>query len=326
MGATDPGSKVREGGTADDSGAGQGDSGAAEDVSAGAAAAAAGGFPPVPPPPVGFRGGLEWAGPGAGSAFAPVQVEAGKPRSRGGLYISLAVAGFLVIAAGTAGSVVALGSPQGGPASAQAAAAPASAVPSPSASATAPATTAPVVVPTVAPSPTASVKGWVNDGSHTGDLRFFLLPIPANGQPINDTTGTLESLKQLSQEMESPSQGLTDLKSWSCTGGAIREYRSSDGTLVITTELLHFADGSDAAGWFSGFSFTGGKSFSVPQVPDSKGWAFAPSGGDSYGSVHGYGYDGDVMYEIDIVGPGNIPHSDLIPLMQRERKLLSTGH
>lgn len=309
MGATDPGSKVRGDGTADDSGEGQGDS---ADGGSGTQSA-------VP---------QEWGGPGVGSAFAPVQVGTGKPRSRMALTVSLAVTAFLVVAAGTAGTVVALGSPQGGSDSVQAAApqASASAAPRPSATAPAPATSAPVVVPTVAPSPTPTVKGWVDNGSHTGDLRFFLLPVPADGQPISDTTGSLESLKQLSQEMEDPSQGLSDLKSWSCTGGATRQYRSSDDTWTVTTELLHFADGSDAAGWYSGFSFSGGKSFSVPQVPHSGGWEFDPSGDDTYGSIHGYGYDGDVMYEIDIEGPGKVPHSLLIPLMQRERTLLSTGH
>jgi hypothetical protein len=321
MGATDPESGVREGEPGDNSAAGRRDS--AEDVKpdAGAAVDPVGtvpGYPPVPPPPAGFQ-------PQAGWAFAPVEVGAGRPRSRVALYVSLAVAGFLVIAAGTAGTVVALGSPQGG-ASVQAAAPQASATPRPSASVAAPATTAPIVVPTVAPSPTATIRGSVDDGTHSGDLRFFLLPIPADGQPINDTSGSLESLKQLSQEMANPSQGLTDLKSWSCTGGAVREYRSSDGTLTITTELLHFDDESDSSGWFSGISFSGGSTFSVPQVPDSGGWELDPSGGDIYGSIRGYGYDGDVMYQIEIIGTGTLPHSLLVPLMQRERKLLSTGH
>ena len=286
----------------------------------------AAGYPPVPPPPPGFQARQVWGASPAVPAFAPVPVGTAKARSRVALYVSLAVAGFLVIAAGTAGTVVALGSPQGGSVSVQAAAPKVAATPSPSATAAAPATTAPVVVPTIAPSPTSSVKGSVDDGSHSGDLRFFLLPIPDGAQPIDDATGSLESLKQLSQNMDDPSQGLADLKSWNCTGGAFRAYRSSDATMTITTELLHFADGSDASGWFSGFRYEGGSSFSVSQVPDSGGWEFDPSGGDTFGSLHGYGYDGDVMYEIDIDGPGKIPHSLLIPLMQRERKLLSTGH
>jgi len=277
---------------------------------------APGAMPPVPPPPPGYR-------PGPGPAFAPVPVAEGKSRSRMGVYVSLAVVGFLATVAGTAGTVVALGSPGGG--SVQAAAPVLTATPSPPVT-TAPATTAPVVVPTVAPAPTAVVHGSVSDGTHSGDLRFFLLPIPDGAQPINDATGTLESLGAISQEMADPSQGLAELKSWNCTGGAVRQYRSSDGTLTIRTELLKFSDSGDAGGWFSGLHFDNGTAFSIPGVDNSNGWAFDPSGAATYGRITGVGYSGDVMYEIDIDGQGKVDHALLAPLMRREQQLLSTGH
>lgn len=312
MGATDPGSRPLEG----DFQAGEADSTHGGDVTA---------LPPVPAPPVppGFGAGPGWVGPGTGTAFAPVAVAERTSRSRVGVYVSLAVVGFLVIVAGTAGTVVALGSPRGG--TAQAAAPVLTATPSPSATA-APATTAPVVVPTVAPSPTATVHGSVSDGTHSGDLRFFLLPLPDGAQPISDATGTLESLGDISKEMASPSQGLADLKSWNCTGGAVRQYRSSDGTLTIRIELLKFEDSGDAGGWFSGLHFDNGTAFSIPGVDNTSGWAFDPSGADTYGRVTGVGYEGDVMFEIDINGQGKIDHSLLTPLMQREQRLLRTGH
>ena len=327
MGATDPGSRPDEGGAADGSGTPSGPPLVPPPVPP---------MPPVPPPPAAWAAAVPPAGPAAGQplgpplgqAFAPVLTPADhRPRSRVTLYTSLAVAGFLAITAATAGTVVALGSPGGGPA---AAAAPTvTAAPSPSATPTptpAPATSAPIVVPTVAPAPTSTVRGTVNDGTHSGDLRFFLLPIPDGGQPINDATGTLETLGVISQEMADPKQGLSALKSWSCSGGAVREYRSSDATLTIRTELLHFDDSADADGWFQGFSFSNGTPFSISGVDDTKGWAFDPSGGSGYGSITGVGYDGDVMYEIDINGQGKLDRSLLTPLMQRERQLLRTGH
>ena len=278
-----------------------------------------GGYPMVPPPPAAFQ--QQW---GAGmQPPAPA-----KPRSRTTMYASLAVVGFLAIVAGTAGTVVAVGKPGGS--SAQAASVPsarathsAPASPSPTA---APTTPAPVVVPTVAPSPTSTVHGSVDGDSHTGDLRFFLLPIPAGGQVIGDADGTTESVSTLSKEMSDPSQGLGALKSWNCTGGAIREYRSPDGTLTITTELKHFDSDSDASGWVSGLTFGHATSFSVPGIGDATGWAYDPSDPTGYGNIIGVSHDGDVEYEINISGTGKIAHSLLLPLMKREEQLLSTGH
>lgn len=278
-----------------------------------------GGYPMVPPPPAAFQ--QQW---GAG-AQPPAPV---KPRSRTAMYTSLAVVGFLAIVAGTAGTVVAVGKPGGS--STQAASAPsarathsAPASPSPTA---APTTPAPVVVPTIAPSPTSTVHGSVDGDSHTGDLRFFLLPIPAGGQVIGDADGTTESLSTLSKEMADPSQGLSALNSWNCTGGAIREYRSPDGTLTITTELKHFDSDSDASGWVSGLSFGKATSFSIPGIGDATGWAYDPSDPTGYGNIIGVSHDGDVEYEINISGTGKIAHSLLLPLMKREEQLLSTGH
>lgn len=278
-----------------------------------------GGYPMVPPPPAAYQ--QQW---GAG-AQPPAPA---KPRSRTAMYTSLAVVGFLAIVAGTAGTVVAVGKPGG--TSTQAASAPsarathsAPASPSPTA---APTTPAPVVVPTIAPSPTSTVHGSVDGDSHTGDLRFFLLPIPAGGQVIGDPDGTTESLSTLSKEMSDPSQGLSALNSWNCTGGAIREYRSPDGTLTITAELKHFDSDSDASGWVSGLTFGKATSFSIPGIGDATGWAYDPSDPTGYGNIIGVSHDGDVEYEINVSGTGKIAHSLLLPLMKREEQLLGTGH
>jgi hypothetical protein len=271
-------------------------------------------YPPIPPPPA-----LQ------AQVQAQVQPPApDRPRSRTALYTSLAVAGFLVIVAGTAGTVVALGRPGVSSAQAGAAATPSVrpvVVATPTATATVKA-----VVPTVAPAPVSTVKGSVSGDSHSGDLRFFLLPVPSGAQVIGDPDGTSESLQDLADEMNDPSQGLTNLKSWNCSGGADRQYRSSDGTLTIRTELLHFDDDSDASGWASGFRFTDGTSFSVPGIGDAQGRAFDPSDAEGAGSIVGWSHDGDVMYEIEIDGVGRIDRSLLGPLMRREEQLLSTGH
>ncbi|QMU74489.1 hypothetical protein GXW83_00470 [Streptacidiphilus sp. PB12-B1b] len=286
-------------------------------------AAAAPVYPPTPPPPPGYQ--QLWGAPAAPAVPAAPP----KPRSRVGRYASLAVAGFLVIAAASAGVTVAVGSPGG---SSQAAAparptAPLSPAPGRTPTPTAaPSSSAPIVVPTVAPAPATTVKGTVSGDSHSGDLRFFLLPLPSGAQPINDVDGTKESLSVLSKEMADPSQGLADLRSWNCVGGATREYRSSDGTLTVRTELLHFGDSADADGWYSGLRFGSGTSFSVPGLDDAKGWAFDPSDSEGFGSITGVSHVGDVMFQIDIDGTGKIDHSLLTPLMKREAQLLRTGH
>jgi hypothetical protein len=266
-----------------------------------------GAFPPVPPPPPGYQ---PW----------PVQPQASGPRSRKPVYLALAVAGWLVVAAGTATTVVAVGS---GDTATVAAAAPA-----PSASATpssTPSSAAPSPTPTVAPTPTSNVKGWVTGSTHHGDLRFFLLPVPADAAAYGNLDGDRLSVSELAKELGNPTTSKRILNDYGAGGGATRTYRTNDGTLTVMTELIQFDGPGHAGDWVSGMTFDKATSFTVGGIQAAQGFALDPTGSDTNGQLIGISHVGDVEYEITVEGTGKLAHSLLTPLMQREEQRLSSG-
>lgn len=266
-------------------------------------------FPPVPPPPPGYQ--------------LPVpQAQPSGPRSRKPLYLSLAVAGWLVVAAGTATTVVAVGSDGGG--STVAAATP---LPSASATPSAAATTAaPTPTQTVAPTPTSTVKGWLSGHNHAGDLRFFLLPVPDDAAAYGNPDGDSLSVTALSKTFDNPSTSKRILNDYGCSGGAFRSYRTNDGNFTVKTQLIRFDGSGHASDWVTGLSFGKGNSFDVAGIQAAQGHAFDPTSSDSTGELVGISHVGDVEYEITVIGTGKLAHSLLTPLMQREEKRLTTGH
>jgi hypothetical protein len=247
-----------------------------------------------------------------------------KPRARTALYGSLAVAGMLAIATATGTAVYALGSPSGGSAPAQAAAVPRptatggaqSASPVPTATATA----------TAAPAPSSTVKGYVNGTVHSGDIRYFLLPVPADAGAFGDADGTSQTCSQIAATLSDPGTARTVLKQLGCSGGAERTYQTDDNAFTVSVQLIHFDSDGDAGQWVEGMTFTGGNTFTIPGVSNAQGVALNPPSSADTGDLQGLSHLGDMEYEIDIQGVGAVPHSMLTQLMQQEEKLLTTGH
>jgi hypothetical protein len=245
------------------------------------------------------------------------------PGPRKGRRVALAVACWLVIAAGTATGVLLVG--DGGGTTQAAAAALPSASASPSAAAT---TSAPVVVPTptAAPSPSSTVKGSVNGSTHSGDLRFFLLPVPSDAEAYGNADGDKMSVADIAKTLGNPTTSKQILNQYGCTGGAYRSYRSNDGTVTVDTQLMHFDSSGHAGDWVSGLTFGKGKEFSVSGIDNGRGIAFDPTTDGGDGELLGISHVGDVEYEITVSGTGKLAHSLLTPLMKLEEQRLSTGH
>ena len=199
----------------------------------------------------------------------------------------------------------------------------ASASASASNSATATPSTPPAVTPS--PSPSSTVKGYVNGSTHSGDLRFFLLPVPNDALAYGDTDGTAESLSDIAKEMSNSSTSKSILEQFGCSGGAYRIYRTNDGQYTVTARLIHFDSSSHASDWVSGMTFGHGNTFDISGISNAKGLALNPSDSNGVGTLMGLSHVGDVEYEIDIQGTGSLDHSLLTPLMQREEQLLNTG-
>jgi hypothetical protein len=246
----------------------------------------------------------------------PVTASPGRRRS-----VTIAVAAGIWLA--IAGVSAAIAANTGGSGSAVAAA-----VPSPSASvANSPsaAPTLPSATPTPTPRPGSTLKGYVNGSTHSGDLRFFLMPVPDDAEAYGDTDGTKESLSDIANDMGNSSTSKSILRQLGCTGGAYRTYRTNDGQYTVTARLIHFDSSGHAADWVTGLSFGHGDSFDVSGVSNAKAIAIKPTDSGGVGTLMGISHVGDMEYEIDIQGTGSLDHALLTPLMQRQEQLLSTG-
>ncbi|MFC1411007.1 hypothetical protein ACEZCY_15155 [Streptacidiphilus sp. N1-12] len=239
------------------------------------------------------------------------------------MYVALAVAGWLVIAAGTATAVVAVGS-DGTTTTV------ADAEPSATASATpsaAPTTLAPTPTPKAVPSPTSTVRGTVSGSTHKGDLRYFLLPVPADAVAYGDQDGTKMTVSDLAKLLGNPTTSKQILKEYGCSGGATRTYRTNDGTYTVETQLMHFSSSGYASDWVQGLTFgSKAKAFTVSGVSGARGFAIDPTDPADDGELFAIAHVGDVEYEITVTGTGKLPRSVLKPLMQREVQRLKSGH
>ncbi|MEY9870753.1 hypothetical protein ABH931_000207 [Streptacidiphilus sp. MAP12-33] len=268
------------------------------------------GYPAVPPPPLPY-------------AQQPLPPSGNRPRRRAGA-VALAVAGWLVLASATAGAVVALGSGGSSHNVAGPAASPTAVRPSTGGSASA----APSPTPTTAsptPSPSATVKGRVSGNIHSGDLRFFLLPVPDGDQVDGDPNGVSQSLGDIAKEMNNPSTSRGILNQLGCQGGAYRSFVTNDGVWTVTVHLIHFDGAGHAADWVSGLSFAHGHSFTVSGISDALGESVAPGDNNGQGLLIGVSHVGDVEYEVDVTGAGSPSRSLLTQLMQRQEKRLTSG-
>ncbi|GAA2809209.1 hypothetical protein GCM10010441_37220 [Kitasatospora paracochleata] len=237
---------------------------------------------------------------------------------------ALVVAGLLAVTAASATVTVAVGKPESAPRAV--AAAPASASPtasaSPSESATP--TPTPTPTPTAAPKPTSTLSGSVSGGKHSGDLRYFLLPVPDQADPYGSPDGTDMTMDDIAAQYSKDTDIKGVLDSWGFEGASTRTYRTRDGKVEVTTELKKFGRADRAKGFAQNSSFKG-DSFDVDGVDGAKGWAFKPEQQAYTGEMVGVGYQGDVVFEIRVSVKGDPDRALLADAMKRQRDRLANG-
>ncbi|MFE4974298.1 hypothetical protein ACFRAR_19585 [Kitasatospora sp. NPDC056651] len=271
-----------------------------------AAAAAAADVPPVPAP-------------------APRRL----PRALG---VALATVGLLAVTAASAAVTVAVGKPDARPAAAAPAppkaAAGATATPSTGTGAGATPSAEPVPVPTAAPAqpaPASTVKGTVKGGKHEGDLRYFLLPIPAGGEsygPADGMTMTDEDVAAVFGKQD----GIMDiLASYGYKGGATRMYRTADGKAEVTVTLLRFDSTANAGEFARNHEIKSLQPFDLDGDSGGHGYLKAPKQQAYTGSMTGISSQGDVQYTIDVDVKGTPDKALLNELMKRQREWLTNG-
>ncbi|MFE4479325.1 MULTISPECIES: hypothetical protein [Streptomycetaceae] len=289
--------------------------------------------PPAPAEPAAAPGAAapEVAAPAAAApdaqadaAVPPVPEQAPRrlPRAVG---VALATAGLLAVTAASAAVTVAVGKPDTRPA---AAAAPAPSKASASAAPSATPSAAPVPVPTAVPAepaPVSTVKGTVSGGKHEGDLRYFLLPIPAGGESYGPVDGMAMSDDDVA-DLFGKQDGIMDiLKSYGYKGGANRMYRTADGKAEVTVTLLKFGSTAMASDFAKNYKIKSLDPFDIDGDSGGRGYLKAPKQQAFTGSMSGISSQGDVQYTIDVDVKGTPDKALLNELMKRQREWLTTG-
>ena len=243
--------------------------------------------------------------------------------------------GWVLIAGSTAGAVVAFGKTGASSKSQAAGIAPprsahASVTPTfaPSPSSAAPSTTAPAkTTPPTTPTPVSTVTGSVSSGLiHTGDLRFFLLPVPSDGSVVGNADGSTLTKDQIAADYKDSSSVVTILGQLGFKDGADREYQTGDAAYHVEVRLLRFDSQQDASLWFQGDQpDSKWKEFSISGYSDAKGWDIAPSSPGGLGRLRGLYYRGDTVFEVMVTGQDPVDHSVLVDRMGKQIDRLTTG-
>ncbi|WP_033217259.1 hypothetical protein [Kitasatospora phosalacinea] len=235
--------------------------------------------------------------------------------------MALSVVGLLAVTAASAAVTVAVGKPdRPGPA----AAAPAVPTPAPSPSPTPTPSPSPTPTPTVAPRPSSTLKGSVSGGKHSGDLRYFLLPVPDDADPYGSPDGAMMSIEDIQSHYSKDTDVKGVLDSWDFKDAATRSYRTRDGKTEVRVELKRFSRADRAQGFADHTSFEQDP-FDVDGVPNARGYAFKPKQQAYTGELIGIGVVGDVAYEVTVDVQGDPDRALLADAMKRARDRLANG-
>ncbi|MDY0811200.1 hypothetical protein [Kitasatospora purpeofusca] len=250
------------------------------------------------------------------------------PRS---VAVALATAGLLAVTATSAVVTVAVGRPDGRPAVTAAAgaagASPTAVTPSTSAAPASPPDPAPSTPPTVppaAPAPASTVKGTVSGGRHEGDLRYFLLPVPAGGESYGPVDGMPMTDEDLSAAYEEGLDIMDVLKSYKFKDAATRVYRTADGKTEVTVTLLRFGSAADARDYAKSHTMNGDP-LEITGDPAAHGYVRKPKEQAYTGSMSGISVQGDVEYTVDVDVKGTPDKALLNEVMKRQRDWLTSG-
>ncbi|MGF1431433.1 hypothetical protein [Kitasatospora sp. LaBMicrA B282] len=178
---------------------------------------------------------------------------------------------------------------------------------------------------TLAPSPASPLHGTVSGDTHGGDLRFFLLPVPAGAQPYGDQDGTALTVADLAKNYRTPADTQQVLTSYGYQEAAYRRYRSGDGQSEVEAQLMRFSSGDDAKAFAQGAGYAQGTPVPVAGDDAAKGFLFKPDQQAFTGELVGVSRVGDVEYEVRVYVKGAPDQALLADAMQRQHDRLGTG-
>ena len=173
------------------------------------------------------------------------------------------------------------------------------------------------------------MTGKVSNGTHSGDLRYFLLPVPSDGSVVGGSPDGDPLTKQaVADQYSNSSEALKALQNLGFKDGATRRYQTGDAMYHVYVRLLHFGSTDGAKAWALGDDPQPdgkAKTFSVPGYPDVKAYEIPldPAMGES--RLTAVGSRGDVFFEIDLFGQPPVDHAVLIDRVRKQITRLDTG-
>jgi hypothetical protein len=171
------------------------------------------------------------------------------------------------------------------------------------------------------------VTGKVANGLHSGDIRYFLLPVPADGSVIGTPDGDTLTAAQVSQLYSNSADVLKSLQRLNYKDGATRRYQTADGKYHVWSRILHFAAADAAQAWALGDKpkpeWT---EFAIPGYPDEKGYDISSVDATTgEARLRAVGFRGDVFFEVDVFGEPPVDHTVLVDRVRKQIARLDTG-
>ena len=172
------------------------------------------------------------------------------------------------------------------------------------------------------------MTGKVSNGTHSGDLRYFLLPVPSDGSVVGGSPDGDPLTKQaVADQYSNSSEALKALQNLGFKDGATRRYQTGDAMYHVTVRVLHFGSASSAKDWALADLPPDDKmkTFSVPGYPDVKAYEFTGDKSADEAMLSAVGFRGDVVFEIDVFGQPPVDHAVLIDRVRKQITRLDTG-
>jgi hypothetical protein len=161
---------------------------------------------------------------------------------------------------------------------------------------------------------------------HSGDIRYFLLPVPDDGSTVGTPDGDMLTAAQVSAQYSNSSSVLKSLQDLDFKDAAQRHYQTGDGKYHVWVRLLRFANADSARLWVQGDKpLSTWKPFTVPGYPDEKAYDVPLDASTGEARLRAIGFRGDVFFEINVFGQPPVDRAVLIDRVRKQIARLDTG-
>ncbi|WP_370383215.1 hypothetical protein [Catenulispora sp. GAS73] len=161
---------------------------------------------------------------------------------------------------------------------------------------------------------------------HSGDIRYFLLPVPSDASAVGTPDGDALTAAAAAAPYSNSSEVLKLLGQVGFKGGATRAYQTGDAKYHVTVRLLRFGSADVARAWANADKeMPGWSSFSIPGYPDEKAYDIPLDASLGEARLRAVGFRGDVFFEVNVYGQPPVDHAVLIDRVRKQIDRLDTG-